>query len=554
MSSETPIDIPAPNAGLQVEPNQQQLAFQHMLEPSQKAWERSWVWVTERMNPIVVKEIRQSLKSRNFAVSFGLTLIVAVAWTIASISILMPRILYLPGGVPLLYGFMGILTIPLMVLIPAGAFLSLSVEKQDSTFDLLSISSLSAIQIVYGKMASAMVQMVLYISALAPCIVLTYLMRGVSLSQILMLIILTIIISIAETALALLLAAIAKTSLLQAFVGIMMLAALIFGAFLWVAFTINASEIFGTMPLEAYSVLMASMTCVAFAIALALRAAAAAIDFPSENHSTPLRLRIFGLVALVFFWILVAVAASQSLEPLGIILIWIFGFLMFVGSLINGELGVMSPRAQRGLPRTFLGRVNLTWLFPGTGLGYVYLVCLFGAVVATSCAVEFYFMWNQSLARVTDSHSVMACLLLGYFITYLGLNRLTMMLIPKSMQNRMLTSFAILAVMLIAFQAGPWVLAYYLNDYRNYAYDWHQAFNIVWTLEELDNYGISASNIQLSAVILTLTSIGVLGLNLLLCTRDVLMVRVSEPPRVKEDKVSSKTEDEAPRPDPFAID
>ncbi len=58
-------------------------------------------------------------------------------------------------------------------------------ESEDGTFELLSISALSAWQIIFGKMTSAVVQIVLYLSALAPCIVLTYLMRGVSLFSIL---------------------------------------------------------------------------------------------------------------------------------------------------------------------------------------------------------------------------------------------------------------------------------------------------------------------------------------------------------------------------------
>ena len=74
--------------------------LQHHID-SQR-WERLWLWASERVNPIVVKEVRQSLKSKQFTVSFGLTLIAAVGWTLIAISMMVPRIFYMPAGVPLL--------------------------------------------------------------------------------------------------------------------------------------------------------------------------------------------------------------------------------------------------------------------------------------------------------------------------------------------------------------------------------------------------------------------------------------------------------------------
>ncbi|MEO8272310.1 MAG: hypothetical protein ABI557_21560, partial [Aureliella sp.] len=126
--------------------------FQHrMIDEPQRGWERLWLWASERVNPIVIKEVRQSLKSKQFTISFGLTLIAAVGWTLVAVSMMVPRIFYMPAGVPLLAGYFCILAAPLMIIIPLVAFLSLTTETEDSTFELLSISALSAQQIVYGK-------------------------------------------------------------------------------------------------------------------------------------------------------------------------------------------------------------------------------------------------------------------------------------------------------------------------------------------------------------------------------------------------------------------
>ena len=76
-------------------------------------------------------------------------------------------------------GYYAVLSVPLLIVVPYAAFRSLAGEWEDGTFELLSITALSARQIVTGKLASAILQMMVYYSALAPCIAFTYLLRGI---------------------------------------------------------------------------------------------------------------------------------------------------------------------------------------------------------------------------------------------------------------------------------------------------------------------------------------------------------------------------------------
>jgi hypothetical protein len=535
-------------------------ALKHrMLETPAKRWEKWWVWASELANPIVIKEVRQSLKSRQFSIAFGFTLIAAVGWTILAISLGVPRILYVPGGALLLTGYFTILILPLMVIIPFSAFRSLTTETEDSTFELLSISALSATQIVHGKMASAMVQIMLYLSALAPCIVLTYLLRGVSLFTILFLLGLTLTFSICETALALLFAAVGRTRMVQNLVSVLVLAGLLFGAFGWISvlFAGIMDEI-ARFPREAYIVLFAIATIVATAVSLVLHAAAAAIDFPAENHSTRLRLRVIGLTTLVFFWSLLGAVAIREPEALLFMITGIFVFMLAVGGLITGEYGVISPRAQRTLPKTFLGRIFLTWLFPGSGLGYVFVICLFTGMAASLAILEVYYSVTLNNWFASDSVAVCGYLYLCYLAFYLGLNRLLLLCLPQSMPSKMLGSGAMLIVMLATVHLVPLLAVYYLNDFRNPDYDWHQAFNIPWTVNEVTRMGLGATlsnfsgNLGRGFMLLTLCAVGVFGLNLFLCTKDILLVRVAEPTRVREDKGLSPTDAPPKVDDPFA--
>lgn len=130
------------------------------------------------MNPILVKETRQALKSRQFLLMFLLLLVFSWVITIGLIAFIGPGIYYQAAGSLLLVWYFGILTFALTVVVPFGAFRSLASEREENTYDLLRVSTLSARQIVNGKIASAAVQMGVYFSAVAPCIAFSYLLRG----------------------------------------------------------------------------------------------------------------------------------------------------------------------------------------------------------------------------------------------------------------------------------------------------------------------------------------------------------------------------------------
>jgi len=52
-------------------------------------------------------------------------------------------------------------------------------ELEDGTFETLSLSTLSPGPILVGKLSDAALQLIVYLSVIAPCIALTYLLRGV---------------------------------------------------------------------------------------------------------------------------------------------------------------------------------------------------------------------------------------------------------------------------------------------------------------------------------------------------------------------------------------
>src|SRR3954470_4485272 len=152
------------------------------------AIDRFLVYTGDWLNPILVKETRQALKSSQFTLTFGLVLIAGWIVTLGGVAFKGPRIFYAAEGGSLLACYFIVLALPLIVVVHLAAFRSLTAEREDNTYDLLSITSLKPRQIISGKLGSSVAQMAVYFSAITPCLAFTYLLRGVDLPTIAVLI------------------------------------------------------------------------------------------------------------------------------------------------------------------------------------------------------------------------------------------------------------------------------------------------------------------------------------------------------------------------------
>ena len=525
-----------------------------------RTWERLWLAAGERFNPIFVKEVRQSLKSQQFELSFGLTLLAAIAWTFIVVAMSVPRIYYIPGGVELLNGYAVILLVPLMIVIPFAAFRSLTTEIEDSTFDLLSISSLSAKQIVTGKMATAALQVLLYTSALAPCIVLTYMLRGVSLVMVSLLLGTAIAYSLMLISCALLMSTVSRTRSGQSGMSVLLLSILVISFFVIIAAILDENiigEIARATPNQSMVIVIIAVVTVLWAMfSLLMQTAAAAIDFPSENKSTPIRKRMLVLLAVLVFWLQFGVLALNEEArltfvqyPLKGVLIGYFIVWTMIGGLVCGERGIISPRARRSLPETFVGRVMLTWLSPGAGLGYVFMVTVFASVSILLAGLSYLVEPRSLFSTAGNSFSILGVVLTCYFAFYVGLCRLLMLGIGRRIAVPMVASVSLLIVLYLLIHLIPYFLAAYWNDFSSVTYDWHQTFNVILTVEEVTtgNWTLFLANL----VALALASIVVFGLNLLLSTRDVMIVRLAAPPRVELELHPFSAATRAASEDPF---
>jgi hypothetical protein len=144
--------------------------------------------VTERLaeaaGPIVVKEIRQGLRARVFAIFFGLLLLACVVIALVAAAQYDAR-----GstdlGPAVFRFFLSALAVVEFFVIPYTAFRAMAREREDETWVLLALTGLGPRRIVRGKVTSALAQGLLYASACAPFVLFSYYLNGIDLPTVL---------------------------------------------------------------------------------------------------------------------------------------------------------------------------------------------------------------------------------------------------------------------------------------------------------------------------------------------------------------------------------
>lgn len=143
-------------------------------------WER---W-GDRLNPLVVKEVRQGLRTRIFWVCFGLMLLACVV--LALIAYVETReAAFARHGRGFFFSFFVCLGVVHFFVIPYNAYRSLAREREDETWVLLVLTGLGPRRILRGKMTSYLVQAGLYASAVGPFLLFSYFLNGIALPTIL---------------------------------------------------------------------------------------------------------------------------------------------------------------------------------------------------------------------------------------------------------------------------------------------------------------------------------------------------------------------------------
>src|SRR5689334_19884129 len=113
---------------------------------------------SDRLSPMVVKEVRQMVRGREFSYSFGLSLVAGLIVAFVGLATTGPTTV--SAGRPIFTALMVCLVMLGLVVVPLGAFNALRTERSDHTLDLITQTSLTPRRIVLGKLLTQGVKLV----------------------------------------------------------------------------------------------------------------------------------------------------------------------------------------------------------------------------------------------------------------------------------------------------------------------------------------------------------------------------------------------------------
>src|SRR5688572_16430775 len=138
---------------------------------------------SDRLSPIVVKEVRQMVRGREFNYAFGLSLVAGLLVAFFGLS----GSLVSTGniGARMFAALMVCLGILGIVVVPLGAFGALRSERADQTLDLITQTALTPRNIAVGKLMTQWVKLLTLFAGVSPFIAMSFLLGGIDLQTIL---------------------------------------------------------------------------------------------------------------------------------------------------------------------------------------------------------------------------------------------------------------------------------------------------------------------------------------------------------------------------------
>ena len=453
-------------------------------------------------SPLLVKETRQALKSRQFVYTFFLLMALVVTCLIIGITITtdLGSVEFSSG---LLSTFLVILGFPLFIVIPFTAFRSLASEYEDGTLQLVSITSMKPYQIIVGKFGSAALQMIIYLAVLAPCIAFTYLLRGLDIRVIMYCLLLCTVSSICLTSVGLFAGAITSSRAMGAGIAVLLLLLLGFCYFLWIVFaTTGASELPQMLASGGKIVLDAFFSATITSSILAFAAAAAMLTFYADNRATKLRAAMLLQQTLFLGWsAAIVVYDSNQYVWFGLSIVMCHYWLI-MGSMMSFVPAGMSHRVRRSLPGTALTKSSFALFFPGPGRGFLFalsnmvaatfwlaFIAIFAKTLLPGAPSE-NFNGGQSIARFTYSDMNEVLLYLVGNLVYATFFLCVVFLIGR-MINRMskqlmpILGLVVGIIVMLFFTLIGMVIQ--INFRRLSGYTVLQTFNWYWTLGKISS-------------------------------------------------------------------
>jgi hypothetical protein len=433
-------------------------------------------WREWEMNPIVIKELRQAVRS--WAVTGMLLLFLAVLFIVSAV-------FFVSGadsdpdeqlGSDLFTGFAVILAIASIFFIPLYLGIRVAVERQENNPDLYYVSTLSPARIILGKFLCGAYMVVLFFSACMPFMAFTNLLRGVDLPTVFFILFHLFMTVCSINMAAIFFGCIPVSRPFKILIGI--LAVIVLFPFMGTVF----SYVFRFMELGIGStmggrdfwfgtftavVAYAGVTGLFYVMAVAL------VSPPSSNRALPVRIYITAAWFLTGLLTLTWMKKSGHSDAITVWFNSVFYVLLASLIVVVSNSDTLSQRVRRAIPGAPWKRLLTLLFFNGAAGGLVWVAAMMAATFLFASNVSSPFPAYMTSHNEWLTHGAFAAYIFAYALAALFIHRTFFPRRPAKLTG-------LLAVFIIAVCAlTPSVALFFLNQLTTFSIEHLELGNVI---------------------------------------------------------------------------
>lgn len=306
-------------------------------------------WISDRANPMLVRCVRQELRSKTFLGVFVLLLVVSAIAAITSAAAASDRVNSQVGQA--LFSVLGWSWTLVIAIQAMSTFQAVIRERNEDTWDLLDLTGMGPRQVLRGLLLANLVQGQLYTAALAPFLVMAYLLRGIDLLTIAFALVAVPLGGIAASTLAVFCASIGNSKPARAFfggmlglglMGMWLVSAPLWFELRWLTWLLDAllnNTLFGWVALAGWL-----NAWLAFVVLMLVLSGALMTHRAGDRSSGP-RIVWYALWLNGLVWMVIASYVERTFVQLGDFL----GIFAIMGVVWAGLLGLFSVSEDTAL-------------------------------------------------------------------------------------------------------------------------------------------------------------------------------------------------------------
>lgn len=358
--------------------------------------------LSDLVNPIVIKELRQAVRGRFVVTLVILSLIaqmIAVIGAMIGQRIESTNIERAPAGPMLFETIYVVLLFGSFILIPMYAGIRMMSEHSDSNVDLLFITTIRPRNVVAGKILSSAVLTALIFSAAIPFLMFSYVLRGIDFIGIIYVTACGILLVVSQSILALFIGALPASRPFKILLALVVFAVSLGGAVATNVMALSAVRVRMTFSHGSpWHDLLALMAIIACLDVLLVFLTVALVSPPSANRALPLRMLLTALWLITLGLAVWTMLGSGSSD---VMLVWAAvscGLQALVLFSAIGEREEWGPRVARTIPHAPVMRAA-AFLFYSGGGGTLWAIAMMAATIAVYGAATPFFI---NSAKVSD--------------------------------------------------------------------------------------------------------------------------------------------------------